>query len=177
MYANLKFCLSVLSILRTRFTSSRIEMYLKWSKTRKHINTEHHIGLYLVLESYKKVASSRVHFQYACKYSNHKILNIYALQQESSSRIFWDFQEAFYRGLILWTVVFHFLKNVRLQSFSCQYFPAFGLNAVIYFINIVFSPNAGKYGPEKLRMRTLFTQCSPAIVWGKCICEYLFLIH
>ena len=24
----------------------------------------------------------------------------------------------------------------------------------------VFSPNAGKYGPEKLRIRTLFTQCS-----------------
>ena len=23
----------------------------------------------------------------------------------------------------------------------------------------VFSPNAGKYGPEKLRIRTLFTQC------------------
>ena len=24
----------------------------------------------------------------------------------------------------------------------------------------VFSPNAGKYGPEKLRIRTLFTQCN-----------------
>ena len=24
----------------------------------------------------------------------------------------------------------------------------------------VFSPNAGKYGPEKLRIRTLYTQCS-----------------
>ena len=23
----------------------------------------------------------------------------------------------------------------------------------------VFSPNAGKYGPEKLRIRTLFTKC------------------
>ena len=23
----------------------------------------------------------------------------------------------------------------------------------------IFSPNAGKYGPEKLRLRTLFTQC------------------
>ena len=23
----------------------------------------------------------------------------------------------------------------------------------------VFSPNAGKYGPEKLRIRTFFTQC------------------
>ena len=23
----------------------------------------------------------------------------------------------------------------------------------------VFSPNAGKYGPEKLRIRILFTQC------------------
>ena len=30
------------------------------------------------------------------------------------------------------------------------------------WIRRIFSPNAGKYGPEKLRIRTLFTQC---IVW------------
>ena len=28
----------------------------------------------------------------------------------------------------------------------------------------VFSPNAGKYGPEKLRIRTLFTQCLASII-------------
>ena len=27
----------------------------------------------------------------------------------------------------------------------------------------VFSPNAGKYGPEKLRIRTLFTQCFKSV--------------
>ena len=27
------------------------------------------------------------------------------------------------------------------------------------FFRSVFSPNAGKYGPEKLRIRTLFMQC------------------
>ena len=27
----------------------------------------------------------------------------------------------------------------------------------------VFGPNAGKYGPEKLRIGTLFTQCFPCI--------------
>ena len=29
----------------------------------------------------------------------------------------------------------------------------------------VFSPNAGKYGPEKLRERTLFTQCIKRQLW------------
>ena len=40
----------------------------------------------------------------------------------------------------------HCVKIVRIWSFSGRYFP-------------VFSPNAKKYGPEKLRIRTLFTQC------------------
>ena len=43
----------------------------------------------------------------------------------------------------------HFVKSARIRSFSGPYFPS----------NLsVFSPNAGKYGPEKLRIRTLFTQ-------------------
>ena len=33
--------------------------------------------------------------------------------------------------------------------FSGPYFPAFGLNAERYEVSLVFSPNAGKYGPEK----------------------------
>ena len=40
----------------------------------------------------------------------------------------------------------HCVKSARIWSFSGPYFP-------------VFSPNAGKYGPEKLRIGTLFTQC------------------
>ena len=42
-------------------------------------------------------------------------------------------------------------KSVRIRSFSGPYFP-------------VFSPNAGKYGPKNLRIRTLFTQCN-SISW------------
>ena len=37
------------------------------------------------------------------------------------------------------------VKSVRIPSFSSPYFPAFGLNA-------------GKYGPEKIIIRTIFTQ-------------------
>ena len=37
------------------------------------------------------------------------------------------------------------VKSVRIPSFSSLYFPAFGLNA-------------GKYGPEKIIIRTIFTQ-------------------
>ena len=37
------------------------------------------------------------------------------------------------------------VESVRIPSFSSPYFPAFGLNA-------------GKYGPEKIIIRTIFTQ-------------------
>ena len=50
----------------------------------------------------------------------------------------------------------HCLKSVRTRNFSGPYFPALGLNterATPYLF--VFSPNAGKYGPEKLLIRTL----------------------
>ena len=45
----------------------------------------------------------------------------------------------------------HCVKSVRIRSSSGPYFPAFGLNTERYSV-------AGKYGPEKLRIRTLFTQ-------------------
>ena len=46
------------------------------------------------------------------------------------------------------------IKNVRIRSFSGPYIPAFGLyrRDTEY---LVFSPNAGKKGPEKLRLQTL----------------------
>ena len=47
------------------------------------------------------------------------------------------------------------VKIVLIWSYSDLYFPTFGLNAELCG---VFSQNAGKYGPEKLRIRTLFTQ-------------------
>ena len=50
----------------------------------------------------------------------------------------------------------HYVKTVRIWSFSGPYFSAFGLNMKRYG---VFSPNAGKYRSEKLQIRILFTQC------------------
>ena len=44
------------------------------------------------------------------------------------------------------------MKSVRIRSFSGTYSPAFGL-----YLS-VFSPNAGEYGPEKIRTRVLFTE-------------------
>ena len=50
----------------------------------------------------------------------------------------------------------HYVKSVRIRSFSGLYFPAFGLNTERYGVSLsVFSPSAGKYGPEKLRIWTL----------------------
>ena len=63
-------------------------------------------------------------------------------------------------GYLTYSQVFHCMKSVRILSFSSACFPAFGLNTERYR---VFSPNSGKYGPEKLQIRTLFTQCFPLI--------------
>ena len=41
----------------------------------------------------------------------------------------------------------HCVNSFRIPIFPGPYYPA-------------FSPNAGKYGPEKIRVRTLFTQFS-----------------
>ena len=38
-------------------------------------------------------------------------------------------------------------KVSKYRMFSGPYFPVFGLNTEIYF---VFSPNTGRYGPEKI---------------------------
>ena len=50
----------------------------------------------------------------------------------------------------------HCVKSVPIQSFSGPCFPAFELNTEYLS---VFGPNVGKQVPEKLRIRTLFTQC------------------
>ena len=50
------------------------------------------------------------------------------------------------------------VKSVRIRSFSGLDFLAFGLNTAIYGI-CGFSSNVGKYGPQKLWIRTLFTLC------------------
>ena len=50
------------------------------------------------------------------------------------------------------------VKSVRIRSFSGAHFPAFGLLRRDTPYLPVFSPNAGKRGPEKPRIRTLFTQ-------------------
>ena len=49
-----------------------------------------------------------------------------------------------------------------MRSFSGAYFPAFGLHTDIYrnLVNLCFSTNTVKYGPEKLYIWTLFTRCS-----------------
>ena len=64
---------------------------------------------------------------------------------------------------ICFLVTWHWVKSVRIRRFSGPYFPAFGLNMERYGIRTKYglkvSPNAGKYGLEKLRTRTLFTQC------------------
>ena len=46
---------------------------------------------------------------------------------------------------LLKTLRSHFVKSVCIQSYSGPYFPAFGLNTEYLSL---FSPNAGKHGPE-----------------------------
>ena len=50
----------------------------------------------------------------------------------------------------------HCVKSVRIRSFFGPYFPTFGLNTKRYEVSLsVLSPNAGKYGSEKLQKWTL----------------------
>ena len=71
----------------------------------------------------------------------------------------------------------HCVKGVCIWSFSCPYFSVFGLNTEYFF---VFSPNKGKYRPENLRIRTLFTheriiESFPAIhvlIWVNTILQH-----
>ena len=57
------------------------------------------------------------------------------------------------------------------EFFSGPYFPTFGLN--LEYLSIV-SPNVGKYGPEKLRTQTLFTQCIFHNYWTEHACHQYF---
>ena len=48
---------------------------------------------------------------------------------------------------------------LRIWRFAGPYFPAFGLDTEIYRINLRIQSKCGeKKGPEKFRIRTLFTQ-------------------
>ena len=64
----------------------------------------------------------------------------------------------------------HSVKSVLIRSFSGPYFPAFGLDTGICSPYLfLLSPNAGKYGPEKFQIQTLFTHWKIAqkLVWLK----------
>ena len=53
----------------------------------------------------------------------------------------------------------HCSKSFRIRSFSGPYFPAVGLNTETYSASLRIQSECGKYGPEKLGIWTLFTQC------------------
>ena len=53
----------------------------------------------------------------------------------------------------------HTAWSVRIWSFSGLYFHSLRLNMERY-VSHVFSPNVGKYRPEKLPIQTLFTHCT-----------------
>ena len=57
------------------------------------------------------------------------------------------------------------LCHKTLYATTCQYSE---------FFWSVFSPNARKYGPEKLRIRTLFTHCAALSLFN--ICQWYFLM-
>ena len=70
---------------------------------------------------------------------------------------------AYLLNILLNFKALHYMKSVRIRSLSGDYFPAFGMNTERYSVSpflCVFSPDAGKWGPEKFRIRILFTQCS-----------------
>ena len=55
----------------------------------------------------------------------------------------------------------HCVKIVHIRSYSSPHFSVFGLNTERYSASLylsVFSPNAGKYVPQNLRIWALFSQ-------------------
>ena len=52
----------------------------------------------------------------------------------------------------------HYVKSVRVWSFSGPYFPIFGLSTESY-TEEKYGPDAGKYGPEKLRIDWIGLEC------------------
>ena len=61
------------------------------------------------------------------------------------------------RLCIFYTSDISLREECTYSEFSGPYFPAFGLNIRTPYLSL-FSLNARKYGPEKLRIRTFFTQ-------------------
>ena len=58
----------------------------------------------------------------------------------------WQITKVKYADTIYILGNYHYVKSVQIHSFSGPYFPVFGLNTETFSL---FSPNAGKYGPEK----------------------------
>ena len=52
----------------------------------------------------------------------------------------------------------HCVKSVHIRSYSGLYFPAFRLNSERYSVSLRIQAECRKYGPEQLRIRTLFMQ-------------------
>ena len=68
-------------------------------------------------------------------------------------------------------------KMSKYGVFSGSYFPAFGLNTERYKvreIRVIFSPNEGKYGPEKSRyLDTFHAVFILTIYLGVRCCDYM----
>ena len=73
---------------------------------------------------------------------------------------FWRIDHVSYNLLVYQQLIFYvvktnyYVKSVCIRSFRGRYLPSFGLNRERYFS--VFRANAGKYGPKKLGIWTLF---------------------
>ena len=67
--------------------------------------------------------------------------------------MFWQASDDSFRRRMSWydciQQAFYCTKNVQIRSFSWSVFPVFGLNTEIYEVFYEFSPNTGKYRPEK----------------------------
>ena len=66
--------------------------------------------------------------------------------------------------------IYNCVNSVFIRSFSGPYFPALGLNWDTKYLS-VFTPNAGKHGPEKLRIRTvksIIFHIELSMIWINC---------
>ena len=69
-------------------------------------------------------------------------------------------EKSLMQNFIFWVVKVIFLKILEVMTHCTLNFSRILVDNTTYKVSI-FSPNAVKYGPETLRIRTLFTQCNP----------------
>ena len=118
----------------------------------------------VVISSYGYIAKSQRSFNYNMRVIFSFSERIVTFMIQKKNRCMTGLRSKISRFLLKVIVEYYCVKSVHIRSFQ----------GFVEFFYFVFSPNAEIYGPEKLRIRTLFTQCITQPT-RQCFCNPLAL--